>query len=118
MGEPFRETFGATTTWEVVAWDELAPPDKTIADAVPPQFPAETVLDVNVNSSKFGPPLMFAAVGTRLIRLFPATKGTAAVIVAQVSQLAVTPKITETGVEAAGEIRVRSIGRAVAVPSE
>ena len=118
MGDPFLEVFGAATTRAAVAWETLGAPDKSIAEAVPPQFPTVTVEDVNVSSSRFGPPLVFATVGTRLIRLFPAAKGTVAMIVPQVSQLVVTPKFTVTGVDAVGEIRFRSIGRAVVVPSE
>ena len=118
MGDPFLEVFGAATTRAAVAWETLGAPDKSIAEAVPPQFPTVTVEDVKVKSSKFGPPLVLVPVGTRLIRLFPATRGTITVIVAQVSQLVVTPKFTVTGVETVGEIRLKSIGRAVVVPSE
>jgi len=118
MGNPFRDVFGATTTWVVVNWDVLGAPDKSKAEAVPPQLPTVTVEEVKVSSSKFGPPLVFVPVGIRLIKLFPATKGTVTVIVAQVSQLVVTPKFTVTGVETVGETRLKSIGRAVVVPSE
>jgi len=118
IGDPFLETFGAAITRVVAAWETLGAPDRILAEAEPPQLPAVTVEDVKVSSSKFGPPLVFASVGTKLIRLFPATKGTVTVIVPQVSQLVVTPKFTVTGVDAVGEIRFRSIGRAVVVPSE
>jgi len=110
--------FGAATIRAVGAREVLDALDKSIAEAVPPQFPTVTVEDVKVISSKFGPPLVLVPVGTRLIRLFPATRDTVTVIVAQVSQLVVTPKFTVTGVETVGEIRLKSIGRAVVVPSE
>ena len=110
--------FGAATIRAAVAWETLGTPDKSIAVAPPPQLPAVTVEAVKVSSSKFGPPLVFVPVGTRLIRLFPETKGTVTVIVAQVSQFVVAPKFTVTGVETVGEIRLRSIGLAVVVPSE
>ena len=118
IGVPFLEVFGAATTRAAVDWETLGAPDKSIAEAVPPQLPTVTVEEVKVSSSKFGPPLVFVPVGIRLIKLFPATKGTVTVIVAQLSQLVVTPKFTVTDVETVGETRLKSIGRAMVVPSE
>ena len=133
MDVPSLETLGFTVTGE---WESLVTMSvpfgkslaevfcfelffvKGMAEEAARQLPLVTIEEVKLISSKLGPPLVLVLVGTNWIWLFPATKGTVAVKVPQVSQLVVGGKFTVKAVDTLGPMRLMSMGRAVVVPLE